>query len=193
VRSTCCEWVNRIPIGHELLADDAFEDYYRQHQAGLVRFVASRVRDRIAAPDIVQDVYTKAYRNRERYDADRPFTAWIYAIARNTCIDYLRRRIRDPLSSVAPNAPVDGPDLDGFPETKSVDPHLAAERKDLILAVRNELAQLPADRRIAVEMKIVDGLTYRETAEALGVPLGTVAYWVRESIDSVAEKLRHLR
>ena len=180
-------------MGKALLDDEAFEDYYRQHQAGLTRFVASRVRDRIGAQDIVQDVYTKAYRNRHRYDPDRPFTAWIYAIARNTCIDHLRRRIRDPLSSVAPNAPVDGPDLDGFASTKLVDPHVAAERQDLIVAVRKELSLLPADRRAAVEMKIVDGLTYRETAEALGVPLGTVAYWVRESIDSVAEKLRHLR
>ena len=176
-----------------MLADEAFEDYYRQHRQGLVRFIASRVRDRTAAEDLVQEVYTKAYRNRERYDADRSFTSWIYTIARNSCIDYLRRRIRDPLSAVAPNAPVAPPDLDTLPDRHSDDPHHTAERKDLIVAVRRELARLPDQRRAAVEMKILDGLTYRETAEALGVPLGTVAFWVRESLETVAARLGHLR
>ncbi|MHC4938751.1 MAG: RNA polymerase sigma factor [Planctomycetota bacterium] len=176
-----------------MLADDAFEDYYRQHRGGLVRFITSRVRDRTAAQDLVQEVYTKAYRNREKFDPERSFSAWIYTIARNACVDHLRRRIRDPLSAVAPNAPITPPDLDALPDRGPVDPQRAAERKDLIVAVRKELARLPDQRRAAVEMKILDGLTYRETAEALGVPLGTVAFWVRESLDAVAARLRHLR
>jgi RNA polymerase sigma-70 factor (ECF subfamily) len=74
-----------------------------------------------------------------------------------------------------------------------MDPAFAAERKDLVDAARRELERLPDDRRAAVEMKIVDGLTFREVADALGVPLGTVAFWVRQSLDAIAEKLRHLR
>jgi len=59
--------------------------------------------------------------------------------------------------------------------------------------VRRELDALPDRRRAAVEMKILEGLTYREIAEALGAPLGTVAFWVRESLERVAENLRHLK
>lgn len=176
-----------------MLADDTFEDYYRQHRAGLLRFVVSRVRDRTSAHDLVQEVYTKAYRHRERYDTTRSFKAWIYTIARNSCVDHLRRRVRDPLSAVAANAPVSPPDLDTIAEPRPLDPAFAAEKKDLIVAVRKELQRLPEQRRAAVEMKIVDGLTYRETSEALGVPLGTVAFWVRESLDTIAERLRHLK
>jgi len=175
-----------------VLADDAFEAYYRQHRAALVRFITSRVRDRTSAQDIVQEVYAKAYRNRERFDASRSFTAWIYTIARNACVDHLRRRVRDPLSAVAQNAPVDAPDLDAIAEANPLDPAVAAEKRDLVIAVRAELERLPEQRRAAVEMRVVDGLTYRETAEALGVPLGTVAYWVRESLETVAERLKHL-
>ncbi len=176
-----------------MLADDTFEDYYRQHRAGLLRFVVSRVRDRTSAHDLVQEVYTKAYRHRERYDTTRSFKAWIYTIARNSCVDHLRRRVRDPLSAVAANAPVSPPDLDTIAEPRPLDPAFAAEKKDLIVAVRKELQRLPEQRRAAVEMKVVDGLTYRETSEALGVPLGTVAFWVRESLDTIAERLRHLK
>jgi len=175
-----------------VLADEAFEEFYRRHRPGLTRFITSRVRDRTTARDLVQEVYTKAYQNRERFDPERSFGAWIYTIARNACVDHLRRRLRDPLGGNAPNAPVDPPDLDSFADRGASDPQRAAEQNDLIMAVRRELARLPDERRAAVEMKILDGLTFRETAEALGVPLGTVAYWVRESLDAVAARLRNL-
>lgn len=177
-----------------MLAEEAFERYYRDIQPGLLRFVSSRVRDPHAARDLVQEVYTKAYRNRDRYDEQRPFTTWIYTIARNACVDYLRRKLRDPLSATgAAHATTAPPELDEIPDRGDWDPAQAAERADLVEAVRAELERLPDHRRAAVEMKIVEGLTFREIAEALGAPLGTVAFWVRESLEAVAERLRHLK
>ncbi|MHC4224213.1 MAG: RNA polymerase sigma factor [Planctomycetota bacterium] len=175
-----------------MLSDEAFETYYRDIRPGLLRFVSARVRDPHGARDLVQEVYAKAFRARDRFDPKRSFSSWIYAIARNSCVDYLRRRVRDPLSAVAPNAPSAPPELDSLPDRRSVDPAHAAAQKDLIEAVRKELARLPDHRRAAVEMKILEGLTYREIAEALGAPLGTVAFWVRESLETVAGKLRHV-
>jgi RNA polymerase sigma-70 factor (ECF subfamily) len=171
---------------------DQFDRRYEEVLPGLLRFVTARVRDQHAARDIVQDVYTKAFRNRDRYDPARPFTTWIYAIARNACVDFLRRRTRDPLAGVAPNAPAAPPDLDALPAS-GPDPADSAEQRDLIDAARKELEKLPDDRRAAVEMKIVEGLTFREVADALGVPLGTVAFWVRQSLDAIAERMRHLK
>ncbi len=170
-----------------------FERYSEEIRPGLLRFVTARIRDAHAARDVVQEVYAKAFRNLDRYDPRRPFATWIYAIARNACVDFLRRRTRDPLAGIAPTAPAPPPDLDALPATDGWDPALAAERADLVEAARRELERLPDDRRAAVEMKIIDGLTYREVAEALGAPLGTVAFWVRQSLDSIAEKLRHLK
>ena len=176
-----------------MLEDEAFERYYREIRPGLLRFVSSRVRDAHSAQDLVQEVYAKAYRHRARYDEKRSFSTWIFTIARNACIDHLRRRLRDPLSSLAPNAPVAPPDLDSLPDRHAPDPRATAERRDLVQVVRAELAKLPDHRRAAVEMKIMDGLTYREIAEILQTPLGTVAFWVRESVEIVAAQLRHLR
>jgi RNA polymerase sigma-70 factor (ECF subfamily) len=176
-----------------LLTDNQFEAYYRDIKPGLLRFVMSRVRDAQAALDLVQDVYTKAYRHRARFDPHRSFGSWIYAIARNTCVDYLRRRVRDPLSMLAPNAPSAPPELDALPDKGNQDPASIAEQRDLIAAIREEMERLPDHRRAAVEMKIMEDLTYREISQILGTPLGTVAFWVRESLDSVAARLRHLK
>jgi RNA polymerase sigma-70 factor, ECF subfamily len=176
-----------------LLAVEEFERLCADIRPGLLRFVAARLRDHHAAADLVQDVYAKAFRNLERYDSRRPFATWIYAIARNACVDFLRRRVRDPLAGVAPNAPAAPPDLDALPSGGDYDPAFAAERRDLLDAARAELEKLPDIRRAAVEMKIVEGLTFREVAEALDTPLGTVAFWVRESLEAIAARLRHLK
>ncbi len=176
-----------------MLEDEAFEAFYKEHQPGLLRFVASRIRDRHGAQDVVQEVYAKAYRNRARFDESRPFATWIYAIARNACVDHLRRRGRDPLAAGGPWAPAPPPDLEGAPALDSADPALSAQREELLALVRRELAGMPDHRRAAVEMKILDGLTYREISEALGAPLGTVAYWVRETITTVAARLKDLK
>jgi RNA polymerase sigma-70 factor (ECF subfamily) len=176
-----------------LLAVEEFERYYEDIRPGLLRFVAARLRDPHAAADLVQDVYAKAFRSLEQYDKRRPFSTWIYAIARNACVDFLRRRARDPLAGAAANAPAPPPELDTLPATGDYDPAFAAERRDLVDAAREELEKLPDIRRAAVEMKVLEGLTFREVAEALDTPLGTVAFWVRESLDAIAERLRHLR
>lgn len=172
-----------------MLEQEVFEQHCRKLQPALLRFVQARVRDGHAARDLVQEVFTKAFRNLGRFDESRSFASWVYAIARNSCVDYLRRRVRDPLSGIAPNAPVSPPDLDTLPHGGD-DPAEAAARNDLLVAVRRELGLLPDHRRAAVEMKIVEGLTYREISDALGAPLGTVAFWVRESLEKVAERLR---
>ncbi len=176
-----------------MLNIEAFEKYYRDLRPGLLRFIGARVRDQHAARDVLQDVYTKAFRSLDRYDEGRPFSTWVYTIARNTCIDYLRRRVRDPLSAVAPNAPTSPPDLDSLPSRLGDDPQRAALNKDLLVAIRKELARLPDHRRAAVEMKIAEGLTYREISEILGAPLGTIAFWVRDAIDTVTKRLKHLQ
>jgi len=173
-----------------LLSDEEFERFYREIRPGLLRFVSARSRDPHAAQDLVQDVYARAFRHRERYDRRRPFSTWLYTIARNACVDHLRRRVRDPLATGAPHAPAAPPDLAALPDGGRFDPARAAEQHDLIAAARSELQKLPDHRRAAVEMKILEGLTYREVAEALGAPLGTVAFWVRESLDTIADRLR---
>lgn len=175
-----------------MLAVEEFERFYGEIRPGLLRFVAARLRDHHAAADLVQEVYAKAFRNLDRYDRRRPFATWIYAIARNACVDFLRRRARDPLAGVTGNAPAPA-DLDALPADGGWDPAFAAERKDLVAAAREELEKLPDVRRAAVEMKILDGLTFREVAEALDAPLGTVAFWVRESLEAIAARLRHLK
>src|ERR687890_572755 len=74
--------------------DHAFEQLYRRYNASIARFVASRVRDRGRAEDLVQEIFLSALRRLRATDATITFRPWIFEIAKNAAIDHYRRMSR---------------------------------------------------------------------------------------------------
>jgi RNA polymerase sigma factor (sigma-70 family) len=112
--------------------------------------------------DVVQAAFVDLWRTRSRYDSSRSLEAWALAIARRRAIDHLRARSRPalPLTGVA-----DPPGDDGR--------EIAARLADAA-ELRGALSALPPAQREAIELAYYAGLTQREIAEQLGVPIGTV-------------------
>ncbi|MDQ3504992.1 MAG: sigma-70 family RNA polymerase sigma factor, partial [Actinomycetota bacterium] len=119
------------------------------------------------AEDLVQDTLIRAYRAIERFDGAHP-RAWLLTILRNTHLNRLRTRIPSPLLDSEQQAGVlDRAGVDRSAEEVVVDPMFEP-------VVAEALAALPTMHRVVVQLVDVDGLTYAEAAEALGVPRGTV-------------------
>jgi len=120
------------------------------------------------AEDLVQDALVRAYRAFGRFDGRYP-RAWLLTILRNTHINQLRKRRPDLLEDeLAQRLPARGEDgrLDGTADQ--------AFRGDLDPIVRDALASLSGNHRAVIALIDLDGLTYQETADFLGVPVGTV-------------------
>lgn len=119
------------------------------------------------AEDLTQDIFVKLYRSLDKFDLGKNFTAWLLALAKNYLIDEYRRtkwekRSRDDFEDHAPTlAGTDDPER-GLAEE---------ETRNLLWSGLN---QLPAEIRMAVILKEIQGKTYEETAEISGVPVGTV-------------------
>jgi RNA polymerase sigma-70 factor, ECF subfamily len=135
----------------------ALSAFVRRTQADVWRFCAHLV-DPASADDLTQEVYLRATRTVGRFRADASARTWLLAIARNTCTDELRRRARRRRFVVSVHQPVDLP---------VEDPARAADLDALVHGLG------PARREVFVLTQIL-GLTYREAAEILGVPVGTV-------------------
>lgn len=135
----------------------ALSAFVRRTQADVWRFCAHLV-DAASADDLTQEVYLRATRAVERFRADASARTWLLAIARHTCTDALRARTRRRRFVVSVREPVDQPVEDG------------AGASDLDALI----AGLDPDRRAVFVLTQVLGLTYREAAEALEVPVGTV-------------------
>lgn len=142
--------------------DDSVRAAYDAHGAELYGFCRGMLGDDGAAEDAVQEVFVRAWRARERYDAARAtLRTWLFSIARNVVVDMYRQRSARPVvSGQVPD------DVDAVPDH--------ADQVLLGLQLRHGLALLSADQRRAVTEIALRGRTSTELASELGTSDSTV-------------------
>ncbi len=142
-------------------SSDAFDALVARHHAGIFNLALHYMRNREEANDVAQVVFMRAYQHLRSFRRDRSFTRWILTIARNAALDALRRRRRpETIESQQPTS------LPG-PEDVLI-------QQDDAHRVRAAVGALPERFRAAITLHYFVGLNYRESAETLGVPLGTI-------------------
>jgi RNA polymerase sigma-70 factor, ECF subfamily len=166
--------VERVMVGDH----EAFAALYDRHSA-LVYGVARRILgDGPPAEDVAQSVFLQIWTRPEAYRGGN-FGAWIARVTRNACLDIVRSsavRLREP----------ELPD-DVVAEVQTEDEVFANMRAE---AVGAALSALSSDQRSAIEKAYFEGLSYREVAEQMGVPLGTVKSRIRIGLKRLSEALR---
>jgi RNA polymerase sigma-70 factor, ECF subfamily len=123
------------------------------------------VRNDQDAEDIVQESFLKAYKAQESFRGSEART-WMLSIVRNTALDFLRR----DKSSVA--VTLDKPGYE--PEDHSPDPERALLEQSRRERVRRAISNLAPEFRETIVLREIEGLSYKEIASVLGVPMGTV-------------------
>jgi RNA polymerase sigma-70 factor (ECF subfamily) len=153
-------------------SQEAFRMLVERFERPVFSLVARMVQDPATAEDLAQEVFVKAFRRLDSYDPGRKFASWLFKIAHNTTIDYLRR-------GGAETVPLEAPDEEGgsllFVLADPVESPLAtAERHDLARALERAMTGLRPDYREAVILFYVEGASYQDICEVTGLPLGTV-------------------
>lgn len=161
----------------ELIADairgreDGFEELVRRYQRPITSYVYRMLNDYEASLDVTQEVFIKVYNSLERYSSDYKFSTWLYRIAHNAAIDYMRRNSMNKQSLEAENA-------DGTYQLQIESPNLTPEQERERTEWRNEIESvvkcLPVAYRDLILLRHSQDLSYDEIAEVTGLPLGTV-------------------
>ena len=158
------------------------ERLYDEHAQALYAFLLNLTRDEADTRDLLQDIFVKLACDPELLAGVRDERAFLVRLARNAAIDLIRRRgtrakTRDQFAaeSISPFAPASDPDEQTF---------------RAVLA--GALAELPEDQRAVVHLKLWDGLTFEQIADALDIPLNTAASRYRYGLDKLRERLRPL-
>ncbi|ABD26032.1 sigma-24 (FecI-like) [Novosphingobium aromaticivorans DSM 12444] len=146
----------------EAFANDPFADGLLALLPRLRRFAAGLSRDRADADDLCQATIERALRNRDKWQQGTRLDSWVYRMMRNIWIDETRSRARRSETFVAEEAGATA-GADGAQEAR-------AQLGDIDRA----LATLPDEQREAVVLVMVEGWSYKEAAEIVGCPVGTL-------------------
>jgi len=130
------------------------------------------LRDEEQARDVVQDAFLKAYGALDRFEGRSSFYTWLHRIVMNLCLD--RKRRERSARRVEWSEEIER-EVEADPEAPETPlPERALERAELRAELARAIAALPEDARRTLELREIDGLSYQEIAECLGVPKGTV-------------------
>jgi len=154
---------------------EAYRVLVERYQGRAFRLAVRVLGDPDWARDAVQEGFLKAYGSLDRFEGRSGFYTWLYRLLFNLCID-MKRRDRSGRHVPWDDATamdVDGPGAPAKPHGVE-GPGRELERAELREALGRAIAQLPEDARRTLLLREVDGLSYAEIAESLGIPKGTV-------------------
>ncbi len=168
---------------------DALGPLYDRHSRPVFALVSRIVEDQGEAEDVVQEVFSQAWRQASRYDASRgSVAAWLLMMARSRAIDRVRSRRAQPDGAQLPEerTAIDLPDPGAGQE-------IAVLTDEQIQRLRIALEKLPLVQRLAIELAYYEGLSQTEIAARLEQPLGTVKTRIRLGLLKLRDELAEVR
>ncbi|HEU4631720.1 MAG TPA: sigma-70 family RNA polymerase sigma factor [Gemmatimonadaceae bacterium] len=174
----------------------AFRELVRRYERPVFSLVYRMVRDREAAEDLAQDSFVKVLNHIDRYRPEFKFSSWIFKIANNVAIDYLRKRQVDTVS------------MDGSPHAATASEVEASsfevasrgetaldelEAREIGTAIERAIARLRPEYRACIMLRHIEGRSYEEIATTLDLPLGTVKTYIHRARNELRTYLQDLR
>lgn len=144
-----------------------------KYEKPLYFHIRKMIKESELVEDLVQEVFMKAFHNLSSYNNDYAFSTWLYRIATNHTIDYLRKKKLQTLSINEPYQTKDGDMEIQLPDT-SFATDSAVIKKERKQIVQDAIDNLPEKYRQVIEMRHMEEKSYQEISELLDLPLGTV-------------------
>lgn len=152
---------------------NAFEELVLENQNKVYALALRLVNDREEAADLAQEAFVRAWQGLSSFQGESSFSTWVYRLATNVCIDYLRRQKRR--EEVEPVVSLDDEESGwAEPTDRESDPQLLLEKSERGKALAQGLDKLPDWQRRVLILRGLSGLSYQEIGKALDLDLGTV-------------------
>jgi len=172
----------------------AFRKLRLKYYAPISKLISRMIRSREEIEDLTQEAFIKAFTSLASFNEEYSFSTWLYKIATNNAIDYVRKR---KLQTFSINKPIESEESDYSFELQDTEPEpdqelIAVQRKKML---DDAMESLPAKYRQVILMRHVDEKEYQEIAKTLKLPLGTVKahiFRARELLyKQLRDKMRH--
>ena len=169
----------------------AFAELVERYKQPLFNFVFRTLRDETETEDVAQNTFLQVWKSRARYERTAKFSTWLFTIARNLCLNEIRRRSRHPAESLEEtHAEHDDQPSRQYEDKKIFLPTETALHGELAQKIEEALAELPENQRTAILLCRQDELSYEEIAEVLDCSLSATKSLIHRGREMLKEKLK---
>ena len=169
----------------------AFTALVEKYKQPVVNFFCRSLRDEAESEDLAQNVFLQVYKSRARYERTAKFSTWLFTIARNLCLNEIRRRSRHPAESLEEtHAENEDQPQRQYEDKKVFLPVENVLHGELSRKIEEALADLPENQRTAILLCRQDELSYEEIAKILGCSLSATKSLIHRGRETLKEKLK---
>jgi RNA polymerase sigma-70 factor (ECF subfamily) len=169
----------------------AFTELVEKYKQPVINMIYRILRDATEAEDLTQNVFIQVYKSADRYRITAKFSTWLFTIARNLCLNEIRRRSRHPADSLEASHPQhDDLPSQQFEDKKTSGPTDKMLHSELEEKIELALADLPENQRTAILLCRQDELSYEEIAKVLGCSLSATKSLIHRGRETLKEKLK---
>ena len=158
----------------------AFRELVERHQRRAFAVAFALVRDESDARELVQDAFLRVYKGIGSFEGTSSFFTWLYRIITNLSIDLMRKPGRQTVELDEARLEADGNggpgdfDVSLFGRVDGADPAGVVRRREIAASLQTALDALPSYHRAVIVLREIEGMSYEEMAQAMGVSKGTI-------------------
>jgi RNA polymerase sigma-70 factor (ECF subfamily) len=183
------EVIKRFVAGDEA----AFRDIINRFKNNLYSFLMRFLNQQDLVEDVFQETFLQVYTSRSTFDTSRPLRPWLFTIAANKARDALRKQQRTTMASFGTISDAADMSIDDVVNTLTsfeTTPYEEVEKGETAGLVRQIIADMPENLREILLLAYFDQFSYKQMAQILGIPIGTVKSRLHTSIVNFAKKWR---
>ena len=169
----------------------AYAELMGRYRDTIFFMLLKMVKDKDDADDLTIEAFGKAFRNLAQYTPDFAFSTWLFKIATNNCIDFIRRK-KDAVSLDRTYENADGDEMSFEPKSDTLNPEEKAIKKQKIQMMQAVVEKLQPRYRMLVELRYFQEKSYEEIAQELDLPIGTVKAQLFRARELLYHTLRHM-
>jgi len=169
----------------------AYAELMSRYKDSIYFMLLKMVNNRDDADDLTIEAFGKAFKNIHQYTPDYAFSTWLFKIATNNCIDFIRKKKKQTLSIDKGFETDDGGEMSIEIKSNQPDPEEHMMKKQKVVMMRDVVEKLKPRYRLLVELRYFKERSYEEIADELNLPLGTVKAQLFRAREFLYQIMKH--
>ncbi len=171
----------------------AYAELMERYRESIYFMMFKMVKNQDDADDLTIEAFGKAFRRLEQYSPSYAFSTWLFKIASNNCIDFIRKKRVKLMSMDSGYTNDDGESMRIDAKSNTLDPEQTVIQSQKVKHMRHLVSKLKPRYRELIEKRYFEELSYEEIAEELNLPLGTVKAQLFRARDFLAQMMENTK